>query len=398
MARTETVLRVFVSSPSDVEDEAESIRRIIDELNRTALRTAGLRLEAVTWRADVVPGVSDDVQSLINQQIGEDYDIFIGVLWARFGRPTPRAGSGTEEEFERAYSRHRSQPDSVRVMVYFKTSPIPLDSIDADQIKQLQRFKSQLGKKGALYCEFETRESFEVYLRSHLTKQVQSWSKDWGTQAPSPPVAKLALRQRIQADTLFEEGALDLIEVGLENFTMATDSIARVGRLFEDSAVRSEEKTGQLRTINDSGALDKNKERKRILNSAALDLTQFAKGLEDEAKLLSGCLLAGLDAFSRVLTYKDCFTSEDIDGLTNFGETLTLIRSNLETASVRNREMKQAIEDWPRMTTTLNKARRTAVSAIEQYDSVLREALQLSKDAKQNYDDLRPQGEQGSPS
>ena len=38
---------------------------------------------------------------LINDQIGK-YDIFLGVMWRRFGTPTGVAESGTEEEFRRA--------------------------------------------------------------------------------------------------------------------------------------------------------------------------------------------------------------------------------------------------------------------------------------------------------
>ena len=43
--------------------------------------------------------MGSDPQQIINSQVSDEYDIFIGILWTRFGTPTERAGSGTEEEF-----------------------------------------------------------------------------------------------------------------------------------------------------------------------------------------------------------------------------------------------------------------------------------------------------------
>ena len=53
--------------------------------------------------ANAYPGFGTDPQGVVNEEIGDDYEIFIGPLWSRFGTPTPRAFSGTQEEFERVY-------------------------------------------------------------------------------------------------------------------------------------------------------------------------------------------------------------------------------------------------------------------------------------------------------
>ena len=44
-------------------------------------------------------GLGIDAQDVINRQLGE-YDIFLGIMNTRFGSPTHRADSGTEEEFD----------------------------------------------------------------------------------------------------------------------------------------------------------------------------------------------------------------------------------------------------------------------------------------------------------
>ena len=116
MPTTEKLLRVFVSSPGDVAIEREVLVAAITELNNTWAAHLGLRLEPVLWETHCRPAAGADLQQVINQQLPKDCDIFVGIMWKRFGSATPRFGSGTEEEFEAAYSRHKRFPhNSCRV-------------------------------------------------------------------------------------------------------------------------------------------------------------------------------------------------------------------------------------------------------------------------------------------
>src|SRR6202022_4298350 len=120
---------------------------------------SGVRLELLNWRTDVVPGLGIDPQAVINDQVGGEYDIFVGILWAKFGTPTPRAGSGTEEEFEAAYRRHELRRNSVRVMMYFKNAPIAPDDIDPSQLGAVREFRARVGNR-ALYSTFADIDEF----------------------------------------------------------------------------------------------------------------------------------------------------------------------------------------------------------------------------------------------
>lgn len=112
MAKQVSVLSVFVASPEDVADERECLEGVIRELN-LQWTSRCVRLELVRWETHAYPGVGSDPQEVINEQIGDDYDIFLGLLWKRFGTATPRAGSGTEEEFNRAFARHGKDSKSL---------------------------------------------------------------------------------------------------------------------------------------------------------------------------------------------------------------------------------------------------------------------------------------------
>ena len=76
------------------------------------------------WETHAYPGISSDAQAVIEKQIGDRYDIFIGLLWVRFGTPTKNAGSGTQQEFEKAYARFQEAPGQIRIMFYFKEAPV----------------------------------------------------------------------------------------------------------------------------------------------------------------------------------------------------------------------------------------------------------------------------------
>lgn len=99
--------------------ERSVLESVIDELNQKLRDSHSVEFRTMGW-GSLVPGVGPDAQAVINNQVGEDYDIYIGILGHRLGTQTPRAGSGTEEEFERAYQRWRNVPDTVRILFYFK--------------------------------------------------------------------------------------------------------------------------------------------------------------------------------------------------------------------------------------------------------------------------------------
>src|ERR1041385_4193658 len=90
-------VRVFISSPGDVPEERDVVSMVVDELRRLFGKVQQVEIEAVRWETHAWPDVGAP-QEVINRQIGE-YDVFIGVMWKRFGTPTKRADSGTAEEF-----------------------------------------------------------------------------------------------------------------------------------------------------------------------------------------------------------------------------------------------------------------------------------------------------------
>jgi hypothetical protein len=173
MPRQSKLLRVFVASPSDVDEERIRLESIIDEINKTIDSSSGAQLELVKWETDVIPGVGKYPQDVINKQIGDDIDIFIGILWKKFGSSTDVALSGTEEEFNRAYEKYTMNPGSIHILFYFKEAPVNPYEVDSKQFEMVKEFRHNLGGKGVLWHTYKDMNDFEKNLRMHLHKKIK---------------------------------------------------------------------------------------------------------------------------------------------------------------------------------------------------------------------------------
>ncbi|HEY9117032.1 MAG TPA: DUF4062 domain-containing protein, partial [Roseivirga sp.] len=136
-------VRVFIASPGDVKEERQLFSLVIDGLQTTLAKHLNITLEPVKWETHTFPDIGDDAQDVINNQIGE-FDIMVGIMWRRFGTPTKRAESGTQEEFQRAFDLFQKFKRP-KVMFYFKRTPFYTSNLkEIDQFKKVIKFKRQV--------------------------------------------------------------------------------------------------------------------------------------------------------------------------------------------------------------------------------------------------------------
>ncbi len=159
-------LRVFVASPGDVAAERDHVNTVADELNRGTATDAGFVLEVVRWETHTRPDMGR-TQQLILDQIGH-VDLFIGIMWRRFGTPTGVADSGSEEEFEHALRnwRRSGQP---RMLCYFSRAPAepPATPHEATQLLKVTQFRERVESHG-LAWRYRSDSEFKDLLREHL--------------------------------------------------------------------------------------------------------------------------------------------------------------------------------------------------------------------------------------
>src|SRR4029079_4742538 len=101
-------------------------------------------------------------------------DLFVGLLWRRWGEPTGSAGfsSGFEEEFERATSR-RARSRAPEMWLFFKgIEPGQLQD-PGEQLQRVLRFRERCrAEKQVFYKEFDTAEAWARLFRESLSRYV----------------------------------------------------------------------------------------------------------------------------------------------------------------------------------------------------------------------------------
>ena len=159
MPQAITLYRVFLAAPSDVTDEMIVVHGVLQDWNLQHGQALNVRLELVNWRTHTRPATGRRPQALVNKQAFDACDLVVAIFWSRFGTPTGRAASGTEEEIRRGIKQHKP------VMVYFSDRPSPGQK--PVEHSRIERFKQRFGQK-ALLGSYSDLKAFEWALRNHL--------------------------------------------------------------------------------------------------------------------------------------------------------------------------------------------------------------------------------------
>ncbi len=146
-AETVRILRVFVSSPRDVAEERKLLEEVIDRINETDGIDRSIRFELWKWERHAAPRIGPPPQKTVDDQT-PPYDIYLGIMSARFGTPTEEHGSGTEKEFRDAVKSWGSQ-GTPWILFYFRDDP-PLSrkAEDVEQYLRVVTFREALEKLG----------------------------------------------------------------------------------------------------------------------------------------------------------------------------------------------------------------------------------------------------------
>jgi tetratricopeptide (TPR) repeat protein len=192
-------LRIFAASASDTATERAKVETVAGLLKPLADHL-GIVLDVSDWRS-VVPDMGRPEQVILDQLKPTQWDVFIGILWHRFGTPpggqNPQTQreylSGTEEEFQTAY-RLWKQSDKPRIMMYRCTRAIPPDALDPDQFKRVKEFFAQFeavkGEHQGLYQSFDTTEAFEKLLFDNLQRLLLEYGEKIEGKPVDPQVVQ----------------------------------------------------------------------------------------------------------------------------------------------------------------------------------------------------------------
>jgi len=162
------VIKILVASPSDTKGERESCLRVFEELNRGIGDKQDFVIEERMWEHNTRPSIGEYSQAVINEQLGDDYHVFVGIMNNKFGTETKKAGSGTEEEFNNAYDRIVKK-EPVEIMFYFNDEPVKKSELNTDELSKINAFKKKVSDLGCYHWSYNGVQDFEKTFRTQLT-------------------------------------------------------------------------------------------------------------------------------------------------------------------------------------------------------------------------------------
>lgn len=166
------VVRIFLSTPNDVEWEREQVANLVRDINETVQFLApaqDVRIELVHYETHAFPDIGAP-QDVIDRQIPVDYDVYLGIMWKRAGTPTPDAVSGTVHEFDKALE-HRQANGWPVIMFFFCDEKIefPHSDDDVTQLHRVLEFRQRLASIGYT-VSYADRAGFRDALRPRLLR------------------------------------------------------------------------------------------------------------------------------------------------------------------------------------------------------------------------------------
>jgi hypothetical protein len=159
------VLKVFIASPADLKEERLRTAEVVREINEI-IKALDWEIDLLGWE-DTLPAIGRP-QALINADV-ERCDLFVGMLWRRWGTPPaqdPMFTSGFEEEFSIAMTRHE-QNGSPKIWMFFKEVDESRRADPGPQLQQVLSFRESLmASKTLLFKEFDTIDAWERMVRN----------------------------------------------------------------------------------------------------------------------------------------------------------------------------------------------------------------------------------------
>ena len=186
-------IRIFISSPGDVQIERNIARNVISELN--TLYAKYTTIETLMWE-DFPLSADSTFQDGINYFITDKpIDIAVFILWSRLGTPLCKKfrkedgspyKSGTEYEFDLMMKSHNENNHPSRILTYVKNcKKVTQDISDISDLEEFlnqkkavegfltEYFRDEETNSNYAYLSFGENISFEQIFRKHIINAIR---------------------------------------------------------------------------------------------------------------------------------------------------------------------------------------------------------------------------------
>lgn len=154
---------LLISCPGDIISEINIIEDAVSQFNTQFSDALGISVRTKHWHKNSYAQPGGKPQTLLNEQFVNDCDAAVAILWTRFGTPTDKYGSGTEEEVEIMLSSGK------QVFMYFSDKPISPSQMSDKGYKKVQAFRDKYKDRG-IYFTYSSDEEFKTLFFAHLSQ------------------------------------------------------------------------------------------------------------------------------------------------------------------------------------------------------------------------------------
>jgi len=156
---------LLISCPGDVQDEIDVINQVVEHFNNQYTDVLDIHVRTKHWSKNSYPESGGEPQKLLNKQFVKSCDAAIAIFWTRFGTPTDKYNSGTEEEIEEMLEAGK------QVFMYFSEKPLPPSQTaeNIDEYNKICEYKERYKAKGLFYT-YSSNDELEKKLFAHLSQ------------------------------------------------------------------------------------------------------------------------------------------------------------------------------------------------------------------------------------
>ncbi len=380
-------LSVLISCPADMAAERRVVEAAVEEVNIVLRETYGVLLNTISWETDLLPGVGPDPQSVINSQISGLYDIYLGLLGTRFGTQTPRAGCGTEEEFNQALDLYIDAPEKVRVLFYFRKTSDDVHRLDLDQLRKVLDFRKKLSST-MLFHEFSDSDSLLKVLKDHLHRLViKQWDGEkWKVLTPLLPArpslpprttsqsheqvslpASLGVEEEEKECDEQERAAaiLDAIVSAEDGFRISTEALEKMAVL---ASKLTSDFTSRVAALPPDPAA---REMKAIVDGAADDVAEYANGLKREIPIFKVNLNEALNGLDTAI---ELYLTEKLGDPAKLGDVpqqLAILTQGIREGRASLDSFRKSLVELPGFTVKFKKSKRIVKRLLDDFSAAI---------------------------
>lgn len=179
---------IFIASPGDVNEERQVVRQYFERYNRHTAQLWGVRFEVIDWENYATVGVGRPQELITKQTLGRFKNsliLVVGLMAQRFGSPTGKAESGTEEEFRWALQSNR-ETGFPEIKWFFKSvekfmSPPEPDALTESvaQWMKVRAFREEMKSSDVLFAEYHDSKSFGETFENDLSRWLTDHERPW---------------------------------------------------------------------------------------------------------------------------------------------------------------------------------------------------------------------------